>query len=151
MTYATDSDIEAMADVLHEKLSGFNHPFDWEFCRIVCRGILAVSPVHAEIATLREKLRVAEEAKDAAYSERNHVVAALANLFPSGIGRTDIDGWDEGWHGCVYIDLPSGQISYHYHDSEQHLFEHLPTYKGEWDGHDKETVHLRLTKMKEGA
>jgi hypothetical protein len=80
----------------------------------------------------------------APYSERNHVVALLARLFPSGIRNTDIPGWDAEWHGCVYIDLPSGQISYHYHDSEAHLFDGLPPYTQDWDGHDKAAVHERL-------
>ena len=79
-----------------------------------------------------------------AYSERNYLVALLARLFPSGVRNTDIPGWDAEWHGCVYIDLPSGQISYHYHDSEAHLFAGLPPYAQEFDGHDKATVHTRL-------
>lgn len=83
-------------------------------------------------------------AKNEAYHERNQVVAALAHIFPSGIARTDIPGWDEEWHGCVYIDLPSGQVSYHYHDSEHALFADLPTYQGQWDGHTKETAYARL-------
>lgn len=87
--------------------------------------------------------------KDQAYLERNHVVAALARLYPSGIAKTNIPGWSEDWHGCVYIDLPSGQISYHYHDSQAHLFEGLPPYQGEWDGHDKDDVHARLAMLGE--
>ncbi len=82
--------------------------------------------------------------KDQAYLERNHLVAALARLYPSGTARTDIPGWSPDWHGCVYIDLPGGQISYHYHDSHALLFSGLPAYEGEWDGHDKDAVHQRL-------
>ncbi len=82
--------------------------------------------------------------KDGAYFERNNLVAAIARLYPSGIRSTSIEGWDAEWHGCVYIDLPSGQISYHYHDSHAHLFADLPPYEKPWDGHDKDTVHKRL-------
>ncbi len=82
--------------------------------------------------------------KDHAYLERNHLVAALTRLYPSGIKRTNIPGWSQDWSGCVYIDLPTGQISYHYHDSHAWLFKGLPPYEGKWDGHDKETVHQRL-------
>jgi hypothetical protein len=94
-----------------------------------------------------------QEEKDEAYRQRNYLVAALARLFPSGIRATNIEGWDPEWHGCVYIDLPSGQISYHYHDSEAHLFAHLPPYTKEWDGHGKELVHnrLRLLALADGA
>lgn len=85
--------------------------------------------------------------KDQAYFERNNLVAALARLYPSGIKRTNIPGWSDDWHGCVYIDLPTGQISYHYHDSHAQLFEDLPPYAGEWDGHNKKTVHERLAAL----
>jgi len=85
-----------------------------------------------------------KEEKDEAYRQRNHLVAALARLYPSGIAQTEIEGWDPEWHGCVYIMLPTGQISYHYHDSQAFLFADLPEWFGGWDGHDKETVHARL-------
>jgi len=85
--------------------------------------------------------------KDEAYRQRNHLVAALARLYPSGIRPTNIEGWSPDWHGCVYIDLPSGQISYHYHDSQAQLFSELPLYTKKWDGHDKETVHSRLAAL----
>ena len=82
--------------------------------------------------------------KDAAYDERMHLVAALARLFPSGIKDTTTPGWTPSWKGCVYIDLPTGQISYHYHTRHADLFRDLPPYEGEWDGHDKDAVHARL-------
>lgn len=78
------------------------------------------------------------DAKDAAYLERNKLVALLATLYPSGLKRTAIEGWSEDWHGCVYIDFPWGQASWHYHDSHAHLFEGLPPYAGVWDGHSTE-------------
>jgi hypothetical protein len=84
------------------------------------------------------------EEKNEAYRQRNHLVAALARIYPSGIRATNIEGWEPEWHGCVLIDLPSGQISYHYHDSHAHLFAGLPPYTKEWDGHDKDVVHARL-------
>lgn len=82
--------------------------------------------------------------KDDAYDERMHLGAALARLFPSGIRDTDAPGWTPEWKGCVYIDLPTGQISYHYHTRHAALFRDLPRYTQPWDGHDKETVHSRL-------
>lgn len=87
--------------------------------------------------------------KDDAYEERNRVVALLARMFPSGTKRTDIPGWDAEWHGCVYIDLPTGQVSWHYHDSQAHLFADLPPYKGEWDGHDTPEKYRRIEALKE--
>jgi hypothetical protein len=79
-----------------------------------------------------------EASRDGAYLERNKLVGLLASLYPSGIKRTEIEGWDPAWHNCVYIDFPWGQASWHYHDREAELFEHLPAYKGTWDGHTTE-------------
>jgi len=81
---------------------------------------------------------------DAVYLERNQVVAALAKAYPSGIAKTAIEGWDEAWHGCVYIDFPWGQASWHFHDRDAHLFTHLPPYKGEWDGHTTEEKYAAI-------
>lgn len=100
------------------------------------------------VSALRLRETEARADKDQAYEERNNVVAALARLFPSGIRRTDIPGWSDDWHGCCFIDLPSGQISYHYHDSQAHLFADLPPYEKPWDGHDKATVHQRLSELR---
>lgn len=86
-------------------------------------------------------------AKDQAYHERNELVAALARIYPSGLATTDIPGWDPKWHGCVYIDLPTGQVSWHFHDSEAFLFEGLPPYRGEWDGHTTEQKYERLARL----
>ena len=90
-----------------------------------------------------ERLR---EACDAAYNERNRVVALLASLFPSGLKKTEIPGWDAAWHGCVYVDLPTGQASWHYHDRDAQLFSHLPAYDGEWDGHTTSEKYERVAR-----
>lgn len=86
--------------------------------------------------------------KDAAYHERNQVVAALAKVFPSGINKTLIPGWEPEWCNCVYIDLPTGQVSWHYHDNEADLFENLPPYTKPWDGHSTEEKYERLKELK---
>ena len=87
------------------------------------------------------------DAINAAYYERNKVVAGLAALFPSGIKKTDIPGWEEEWHGCVYIDLPTGQVSWHYHESQAHIFAGLPEYRKEWDGHDTLEKYRRVAAL----
>jgi hypothetical protein len=96
---------------------------------------------------MQDKLAEMEARKDAAYLERNQVVAALARCFPSGIADTAIEGWSADWHGCVYIDLPTGQVSWHFHDSHAHLFEDLPQYDGKWDGHDTPEKYRRLAAL----
>lgn len=75
---------------------------------------------------------------DAAYTERNRLVALLASMFPSAVCKTAIEGWDPAWHNCVFIDFPWGQASWHFHDSDAHLFEHLPQAEVKWDGHTTE-------------
>ncbi len=102
------------------------------------------------IERLRSGRAAVIEDKDAAYLERNQVVAALASLFPSGIARTDIPGWLPEWHGCVYIDLPTGQASWHYHDSHAHLFAHLPAYTKPWDGHTTDEKYKRVRALTGG-
>lgn len=94
--------------------------------------------------TLAKELKEAEAKKDGAYLERNRLVALLAKLFPSGVAKTAIEGWSEDWHGCVYIDFPTGQASWHFHDSQAWLFEGLPPYKGSWDGHTTEEKYERI-------
>lgn len=84
---------------------------------------------------------------DNAYYERNQLVAALSKLFPAGLKETTIDGWDDDWHNCVYIDLPTGQVSWHFHKRELPLFHHLKPYIGEWDGHDTPEKYQRLNAL----
>lgn len=98
-----------------------------------------------------DRLTEMEARKDAAYLERNQVVAALAKCFPSGVARTAIEGWSEDWHGCVYIDLPTGQASWHFHDSQAHLFRDLPPYTGTWDGHDTPEKYRRLAALERAS
>ena len=82
---------------------------------------------------------MSEYTKDGAYAERNILVALLAMIYPSGIAKTAIEGWEPEWHNCVYIDFPWGQQgAWHYHDKEAHLFKDIPQYEGKWDGHTTE-------------
>jgi hypothetical protein len=85
-----------------------------------------------------------EEARDVAYLERNQLVSLLSKLFPAGLKRTAIEGWDPAWHNCVFLDLPTGQASWHFHDREEYLFAHLGPYAGEWDGHTTGEKYARI-------
>jgi hypothetical protein len=85
--------------------------------------------------------------KDAAYTERNQCVALLAALFPSSLERhPDSDTtWDDDWRWIVYIDLPTGQVSWHLHDSHLAIFHHVPRFQGRaWDGHTTEEKYKRV-------
>lgn len=86
--------------------------------------------------------------KDEIYRERNILVALLAQTYPSGIKKTAIDGWSPEWHNCVYIELPDGsQCSWHYHDDDSYLFENLPPYEKEWDGHTTENKYFNIEEL----
>jgi hypothetical protein len=109
---------------------------------------------HQEIDSLRNSntllltaLDQMRQRKEQAYTERNAVVAALASCYKSGKRKTDIPGWDPEWHNCVYIDLPTGQVSWHYHDSHALLFAHLPRYRRKWDGHTTGVKYERLAEF----
>lgn len=108
--------------------------FDW------CAESVKTLNLEEEVEKLRER-------KDGAYLERNRVVAALAKCFPSGTARTAIEGWSDDWHGCVYIDLPTGQVSWHFNDAHADLFADLPPYSGSWDGHDTDEKYRRLAEL----
>ena len=109
--------------------------------------IAAVHPqaVLALIATVRAERQRA----DAAYEERNRCVALLARMaialgYKAGTAHTVIEGWDTAWHGCIYIDLPVGQVSWHYHDNDAWIFDSFPPYDGAWDGHDTPEKYRRV-------
>jgi hypothetical protein len=90
------------------------------------------SDLWQELASLRAD-------KDTAYSERNRLVAFLAAEFTSSLERHP-DGdkeWEDDWRWIVYIQHPvAGQLSWHIHDSELSLFDHVQRQVGwEWDGH----------------
>jgi hypothetical protein len=107
-----------------------------------------------QIKVLEIEVRLAQAQKDAAYVERNRVVAALAALamrlgYHAGLAQTVIEGWEPEWHNAVYIDLPTGQVSWHYHDNDQPIFDFLGAYRGEWDGHDTPEKYRRLAELAE--
>lgn len=109
----------------------------------------------SEVLTLREQLATAErerddvaKAKDGAYHERDQLVAALTKVFPASIEQHVGEGWDEAWRNVVIVDLPTGQASWHIHDSELPLFAHLPRDAGRvWDGHTTKEKYARLAAL----
>jgi len=98
-----------------------------------------------------------EKAKDGAYRERNQLAAALARAaialgFHAGVGQhpeSDKE-WDSDWRTILYIDLPTGQLSWHFHDSEWPLLAGLPRYRDEYDGHSTAEKYRRLMEWRGG-
>ena len=92
----------------------------------------------------------AEVAKDRAYQERDRLVCALSKVFPSWLARHPDDDteWDDDWRWIVFIQLPTGQASWHIHDSEHSWFRHLTMGGDAWDGHTTEEKYRRLEALK---
>ncbi len=87
--------------------------------------------------------------KDAAYEERNRVVAALSKLWPSHLAHHPDDdaGWERDWMTIVCIHSPMGQLTWHVHDSQVGLFAHLQQGENHWDGHSTEQKYNRLAAL----
>lgn len=83
------------------------------------------------------------------YLERNILIALLCTIYPAGIKKTAIEGWEPEWHNCVYVDFPWGQASWHYHVDHSYLFRNLPEYTGNWDGHTTEEKYMDIVHMVE--
>lgn len=96
-----------------------------------------------------------QAAKDGAYAERNMVVAGLAVLamqqgWTVGVGLHDPSdvAWEPEWRSIVFIDLPTGQVSWHVHEEMMGLFRSLPVYPGQWDGHTTAEKYRRLAALR---
>jgi len=101
--------------------------------------------------------------RDAAYTERNRLVAALARLLmaatpnaPAATGSVawlaehqDKPGesWDPEWKTIVFIEGPTGQLSWHLHDSDVPLFDGLPRGPNLWDGHTTAEKYERVARL----
>lgn len=81
------------------------------------------------------------------YAERNAIVSlatkmAIALGYESGF-RTDEQAEDE-WKTVIYINLPTGQVSWHIHERELLWFRHLPQFSQSWDGHSTAQKYDRV-------
>lgn len=101
---------------------------------------------NCEICKSKEsRISILGAEKDGAYKERNRLVAFLCSLFPASVEQHVGDDWEDDWRNVVYIDLPTGQASWHIHDSHLPLFDHVPRDEGRvWDGHTTDQKYARL-------
>lgn len=119
-----------------------------------CQDLRVYYSYEKDLQLLREELERMRQDKDNAYLERNSCVAALAKLavamgWKAGLGKHTGEGpWDSEWTNIVYINLPSGQVSWHIHDREMVLFNWLAPYLGKWDGHGTREKYERLAALK---
>lgn len=112
---------------------------------------------HAEIE------RIHEDKINAVYDERNRCVAAMTCMamtrgWLTWLGKHEPANdptWDKEWLNVVFIELPTGQVSWHIHDRDLPLFAHLPHaqppyIEGDatrWDGHSTEEKYKRLERL----
>jgi hypothetical protein len=111
--------------------------------------------LHHICAELQRYNEILESQKNNAYSERSKVVAALARLINAnvwfkacvGVAQHDPNDttWESDWRTILVIELPTGQITWHFPDSEKSLLEGLPVIDNyQWDGHTTEEKYKRL-------
>lgn len=75
------------------------------------------------------------------YTERAHLVAFVASLYPSSLERTDPS---PGFEWVLYVDTPQGQLSWHIADEDLSLFPHVTREAGRtWDGTADTYTHLQ--------
>jgi hypothetical protein len=85
---------------------------------------------------------------DAVYRERAALVAHLAALYPAVIVRNGDPADDPDWP-LIYIDTPTGQMSWHLTQGDLDLFPHVPIVAEgpEWDRHTTEEKYRRLAAL----
>ncbi len=114
-------------------------------------------PRDTDLATLRAQLAAvtaerdeASEQKSTAYRERNQCVAFLTKLayeagYHVSMGmHPDDPAWDPDWRNIVFLEGPTGQLSWHIHDSEVSMFAWIWSNTGKWDGHSTEEKYARM-------
>lgn len=115
-------------------------------------GSAAVDERTKALSTIRAALASPSDwqtEKDAIYDERNRLVAALSKVFPSALEPDPEE--PEVWRWFVRIDLPTGQATWHVHESSLPLFEHLErSNRRTWDGHSTEEKYRRVAAILPG-
>ena len=86
--------------------------------------------------------------EDFAYWERNQLVAVLSKLFPSHLCKHIGNTYTEGYQWMVCIHLPTGQATWHIHDSDKRYFCHLNVCKNHWDGHTTKEKYEKVGYLK---
>jgi hypothetical protein len=70
-------------------------------------------------------------------------------VFPSWLERhPEEEDWEDDWRWTVFVAPPSGQMTWHIHDSELEMFDHLTRIpEHSWDGHTTEEKYERLAAL----
>lgn len=79
---------------------------------------------------------------DVVYRERHHVIAHLAAIYPA-VMVLNADQDEPDWP-VLFLELPTGQVSWHIAPADMDLFRHVPIGTTQWDGHDVAEKYRRL-------
>lgn len=139
--YAQEDALKAVLAERHELAKRIEDQRD--LAANFARTVTERNAAQAEVAELRKQ-------KNDVYSERNKCVAVMLRMalqlgLKAGVGAHPASdaNWEADWRTIVFIDLPTGQVSWHFHASELRLLFDAPAYTGEWDGHSTDEKYLR--------
>ncbi len=102
-----------------------------------------------ELEALRHLVAQVVKEKNQAYAERNALVCALSKEYSGGLGiDANMEQTNPQWRHLVFLDLPTGQVSWHVHETELEMFAHLPAYSKPYDGHTVKDKYVRVAMLK---
>jgi len=99
-----------------------------------------VNPTELEEALRREMANLE--------GERTILISLLSVIFPSCMSHHEADesGIENYWGWVVYMDIPTGQVSFKVGDDADSCtwFSHIKRVASPWDKHEKEEMILRI-------
>ena len=111
--------------------------------------LAAQEDAKAEVVALKQNIEQMrnDSSKNKAYREVNELASALASLFPSWVG---VDPSEPDWP-VLYVQLPTGQVSWHIGKDDADLIEGIAREGSAWEGHTREDRSARLQALVEDA
>lgn len=104
-----------------------------------------------DVARAVDRGMALREERDAVYAERAKLLVLLARLalkqgWKVGVAQHPAQdaAWDADWRTILFVDLPTGQASWHFHDDDAKLLAEFPPYVGTWDGHTTPQKYERV-------
>lgn len=124
-----------------------------KFLQLHSDGRELVFEAYNQVPELVATADAMEDFKNAAYAERNRLLAGFVALsiklgFKVWRAKHQDPDWEDDWRSIIFIDLPTGQVAWHIHDSELSMFELLPDGDNNWDGHDTEEKYQRVINLR---
>lgn len=116
-------------------------------------GVLVYEAMQEELQRLEDRAVEFQNAKNTAYRQRNEAALGMARMamalgMPVGVLE---DKTRAGFPYLLYIDLPTGQVSWHFMAMDRDLLSPFQKYEREWDGHDDDERSRRLISFSEGG